>query len=75
MPIYEYLCKDCGEQFESIRTMNEADAPIDCNKCHSANTTRMLSVFFATSGGKTVAGTSSPSCAGCVGGSCATCGH
>lgn len=75
MPIYEYICKDCGEQFETLRSMKDADAPIACNKCRSANTTRMLSVFNATSGGKSIAGSSAPSCGSCSGGSCATCGH
>ena len=28
MPIYEYACLDCGEKFETLRSMNEADTPI-----------------------------------------------
>lgn len=72
MPIYEYVCLECGERFEQVRLMKEADLPIACQKCESPRTSRMLSLFFASSGGRVVAGSSS-GCAGCAGGSCATC--
>lgn len=74
MPIYEYVCLDCGERFELMRSMKDADALTACQQCASEHTSRMLSLFFASSGGRVVAG-SGPSCAGCTGGSCATCGH
>ena len=74
MPIYEYVCLDCGERFEQVRLMKEADDPIACLKCDSQHTSRMLSLFFASSGGKVVAGRNS-GCGSCAGGSCATCGH
>lgn len=74
MPIYEYVCLDCKERFELMRPMKDADAPISCRKCESEHTSRMLSLFYASSGGRVVAG-SGPSCSGCAGGSCATCGH
>ena len=72
MPIYEYECLDCGEQFETMRAMKDADAPIECGACESAHTARMLSVFFAQSGGRVVAGGNS-ACASCSTSSCATC--
>jgi putative FmdB family regulatory protein len=75
MPIYEYVCLDCGQRFETLRTMKEADAPIACVQCESGHTQRKLSVFFAQSGGRVVAGGGSKGCAGCSGGSCAGCGH
>lgn len=74
MPIYEYVCLDCGVQFESIRSMKDADEPIACHKCESKHTSRMLSVFFASSGGRVVAGGGS-SCATCSSSSCSTCKH
>ncbi len=74
MPIYEYVCLDCGERFEELRLMRDADAPILCVTCESDHTSRQLAVFFAQSGGKVVAG-GSCGCAGCSGGSCASCGH
>ena len=75
MPIYEYICKDCDTHFEAIRSMKEADSPIMCKECEGRNTRRQISVFFANSGGKAVAGTSSGGCSGCSGGSCSSCGH
>jgi putative FmdB family regulatory protein len=74
MPLYEYVCKECGTRFDALRSMKEADRPIACKDCHSEHTSRQLSTFFAQSGGKAVAGTSS-GCGSCAGGSCAGCGH
>ncbi len=77
MPIYEYICQDCGAQFEALRSIKEADRPIPCQECQGEHTTRMVSVFYAQSGGRVIAGSSSESggCGGCAGGSCASCGH
>ncbi len=74
MPIYEYICTDCGTKFEVVRLIKDADMPITCKQCQSDHTTRKISVFFAQSGGKVVAGNSS-GCAGCAGGSCASCAN
>jgi putative FmdB family regulatory protein len=76
MPIYEYTCLDCGARFDALRSMSDADKPIECKQCRQEHTTRCLSVFFANSGGRVVAGSSSASgCAGCAATSCAGCGH
>lgn len=45
MPMYEYLCKDCGEQFDLLRGMNQDDSDITCKKCGSPKVERKLSVF------------------------------
>lgn len=74
MPVYEYACEDCGAQFEVLRPMKDADAPIGCIKCQGRHTGRRLSVFYAQSGGRTVAGTGGNSCGSCSGGSCGSCG-
>ncbi len=73
MPIYEYECQDCQQRFEALRSMNDADAAIACENCGSANTKRALSVFFAQSSGKVIAG-SNGNCSSCTGGTCSTCG-
>jgi putative FmdB family regulatory protein len=75
MPIYEYICRDCKNEFEVIRSMSQADVPIACAACGGENIKRKLSLFFAESGGKAVAGTSAPACGSCAGGDCAGCGH
>ena len=74
MPIYEYVCQDCGEKFEAMRAIKDADAPIPCDGCHGPHTSRQLSRFFAQSGGRVVAGGGSSGCASCSSHSCATCG-
>ena len=62
----------CHTKFEALR----ADAPgrhaIACENCESERTARVLSVFFATSGGQAVSGMSEGGCA--CGGAC-SCGH
>jgi putative FmdB family regulatory protein len=75
MPIYEYICQDCKIEFEVIRSMSQADAPMACAACGGEDIKRKLSLFFAESGGKAVAGTSAPACGSCAGGDCAGCGH
>jgi putative FmdB family regulatory protein len=73
MPIYEYICQDCKTRFEVLRPMKDADAPMNCKECESYHTSRAITVFFAQSGGRVVAGNSS-GCGSCTGGSCASCG-
>jgi putative FmdB family regulatory protein len=74
MPIYEYKCMNCGHAFEQIRPMCEADKAIECEKCKSRETTRQLSVFNSSSGGKALAGGHS-GCGNCGGGHCSSCSH
>jgi putative FmdB family regulatory protein len=74
MPLYEYLCKDCGARFDVLRSFKDADKTISCKSCHSQQTERAISVFFAKGNDGALAGSSSTGCAGCGGGSCASCG-
>jgi putative FmdB family regulatory protein len=73
MPVYEYVCLDCGTRFDALRPMRAADSPLACGQCESEHTSRTLSVFYAQSGGRTVAGTNGGGCGSCSGGSCAAC--
>ena len=72
MPIYEYLCDDCGERYERI-VMN-GNTKITCPKCASAKHTIQLSVFAApaNSSKSSSSGGSSPASSGggCCGGAC-----
>lgn len=43
MPIFEYLCKDCGQTFEKI--VPRYDTPADCIHCSSENVEKQLSIF------------------------------
>jgi putative FmdB family regulatory protein len=60
MPIYEYVCDDCGARYERI-VMSQKQS-ITCPKCESAKHTIQLSVFAApANGGKANSGGSSSS--------------
>ncbi len=74
MPIYEYKCDQCGTRFESLRSMKDADARIECKQCFSLDTHRVISACYSKT--ESVRSNSSSSgCSGCSGGSCASCGH
>lgn len=45
MPIYEYLCDDCGARYEQI--VLSKSTKIACPKCASERRTLQLSVFSA----------------------------
>lgn len=74
MPIYEYVCLDCRDRFDALRPMTEADAAIECRACGSRHTSRTISLFFAQSDGRVVAGGHS-GCPSCAGGHCASCAN
>jgi putative FmdB family regulatory protein len=45
MPIYEYRCQECGEEFEKlVRSSADADK-VECPRCHQAHVKRLLSLF------------------------------
>ena len=46
MPIFEYACHDCGQQFETLVRSTTVAA---CPSCHSTDLEKLLSVF-ATQG-------------------------
>ena len=73
MPIYEYVCDDCGERYERI-VMN-GKTKVTCPKCASAKHTLQLSVFAAPANGSKASRGSSESSGessggGCCGGAC-----
>ena len=47
MPTYEYLCKDCGHQFELFERMSEHAAAHKCPKCGSEKVEPRVAEFFA----------------------------
>ncbi len=72
MPIYEYICKDCGTKFELIRPAREMDAPAECPGCAKSDSHRQFSTFAAppkaTACGSSC-GARPSACEGCA------CGH
>ncbi len=47
MPLYEYRCKKCNEQFELMRRLAERDKVAACPKCGSRGTARLKFQAFA----------------------------
>jgi putative FmdB family regulatory protein len=74
VPLYEYVCLDCRERFDALRPIAQADAPIVCRTCGGEHSSRTLSLFYAQSGGRAVAGTHS-GCGSCGGGHCSSCAN
>jgi len=68
MPIYEYRCPGCGNEFEKY--VHSAATVVACPACASSKVSRKLSVFGLRSDGGLVASTV-PSGGGCCGGGCA----
>lgn len=71
MPIYEYQCEACENEFEKL-VFNTSEK-IVCPKCKSKKVHRMMSAFAFSVGGK-FKSTANSSCTGCAATSCSTCG-
>ena len=77
MPIYEFECCSCCEQFEKL--VLKSDEQVSCPKCSSANVQKMMSVCGFKSGGdkgpasSRVGSAPASSCSSCAGGSCSSC--
>jgi len=72
MPIFEYTCSGCGENFEKLVFGGQE---VDCPKCSSKNVKKKFSVFCSTGTERPLAGTavSSSGCTSCSRTSCSTC--
>jgi putative FmdB family regulatory protein len=68
MPIYEYRCLSCGEDFEKLVFGN---LEISCPKCKSKDVKKKFSVFSASGTERPLAGTSG--CTSCSKTSCSSC--
>ncbi len=75
MPIFEYKCTECDNVFEELVLSSDQD--IECGKCGSKQTTKVLSKCRTRVGGDDSLGdvpsAGGGGCASCGGGSCASC--
>lgn len=69
MPIYEFLCKDCGQRAELLCKLDEKGDKLVCKNCGKTGLEKIFSKF-ATPG---IGGNSS--CGPCSSGSCGSCCH
>lgn len=76
MPIYEYYCKNCKENFEKLILNNSTK--INCPKCGSEEIIKKFSVFGFKSKGEIgeskFVSSSASACSGCRLTNCSTCG-
>jgi len=77
MPIYEYKCNDCDEEFEAL--VFRSDETVPCPSCKGDHIKRLMSACGHKSGGSTDTGGytapsgGSSSCSGCTSSNCSSC--
>jgi len=62
MPVYTYVCKDCGAKFDLLVGMTSERTELKCSKCNSKKIKRTFSSFSV--------GKSNSSGASCPTGTC-----
>jgi len=62
MPIYSYICKDCGNKFDLFLGIGGKKEELVCKKCGSKNIQRAFSSFGIGSSNNTSKSNSESSC-------------
>ena len=63
MPIYSYVCKDCGEEFDLLVGVVSEKTEFKCKKCGSSNIEKTFASFGVNvSSGTNNLNSSGPSC-------------
>jgi putative FmdB family regulatory protein len=71
MPIFEYHCQSCQDDFEQI-VFNPKNR-VRCPRCQGSKVRKKPSAFSFKSGSKFVAASNSGGCGGCSSHHCSTC--
>jgi len=70
MPLFEYVCAECGKPFEELVFSASKVSEVTCPACQSRNVTKKISTFASRlSGGSSAAFGSNFSSARCISGS------
>lgn len=72
MPIYEFHCSGCGENFEEL-VMGQAST-INCPKCKGSEIRKLMSAFAFKAGENFVSSAAGSGCGSCSTHNCGTCG-
>jgi putative FmdB family regulatory protein len=74
MPIFEFHCHSCNQDFEKL--VFGSDPEVECPHCGQAKVEKLMSVCAAKVGYKFTSASSGSksSCASCSATSCSTCG-
>jgi putative FmdB family regulatory protein len=77
MPIYDYLCADCGSTYDVFHKVREVIEDVVCPSCGSVNHKRLIgrpNVSVSAASSHTSSSTAPSGCSteygGCCGGSC-----
>lgn len=70
MPVFEYICMECEEEFEKLVFGNPK---VECPKCGSIEITKKFSVFGMSGVEKPSTGSSNCSTCGSSGSACSSC--
>ena len=68
MPIYEYQCNECGEEFEKMVRFSEANESLSCPSCQSQDTRKKISTIASRGNSLSGASASAGSSCGSQGG-------
>jgi len=71
MPIFEYHCRNCQDDFEQI--VLNTKTKVKCPHCASSKVNKKVSTFSFKSGSKFVAASNAGGCSGCSSHHCSTC--
>jgi putative FmdB family regulatory protein len=71
MPIYEYKCLKCDEEFEAL--VFRSDDKVACPHCKADKLERLMSACGFKSGESFTPSSGSSGCASCSSSSCSTC--
>jgi putative FmdB family regulatory protein len=59
MPLYEYVCPDCGQEFEKRMSFSQASETPACPNCNGTNTRKKISLFSSSGSSGSSLGSSS----------------
>ena len=71
MPVYEYKCNDCAEDFEKL--VYGSDPDVSCPQCSSTNITKKFSLFGMSGVEKPVTSSGGSGCTSCSKSTCTSC--
>lgn len=71
MPIYEYRCRACDKEFETI--VFGSDDDVTCPECKGGDVERLMSACGFKSGGSFTPSTGASGCASCSSTNCSGC--
>jgi len=69
MPIYEFICSDCGHPFEELVFSASAIEEVTCPECNSPLVSKQISSFASQIAGGSSSFTSTASAPSCSSGS------